>query len=182
MPSRLCAENRTCAALDTHIVTPTLHRHVRHFARLANCGVPSSGNKGRSMEYEGKFKEALEAIRQEGRYRVFADLKRRRGAFPAAQHFNGDEQPTPHHRLVLQRLPRHGPASGRHRRDARGDRFGRRRLRRHAQHLRHLPLSCRARGRAGRPARQGSGAPLHLGLRRQRRDAVDAGAASSRAR
>ena len=47
------------------------------------------------MEYEGKFKEALEAIRQEGRYRVFADLKRHRGAFPAAQHFKGEGQPRP---------------------------------------------------------------------------------------
>ena len=47
------------------------------------------------MEYEGKFKEALEAIRQEGRYRVFADLKRHRGEFPAAQHFRGDGQPRP---------------------------------------------------------------------------------------
>ena len=47
------------------------------------------------MEYASKFKDALEAIRQEGRYRVFADLKRHRGAFPAAQHFKGDGQPRP---------------------------------------------------------------------------------------
>ena len=40
------------------------------------------------MEYAAKFKEALQAIRQEGRYRIFADLKRRRGEFPAAEHFN----------------------------------------------------------------------------------------------
>ncbi len=47
------------------------------------------------MEYASKFKDALEAIRQEGRYRVFADLKRHRGAFPAAQHFKGEGQPRP---------------------------------------------------------------------------------------
>ena len=47
------------------------------------------------MEYARKFRDALEAIRQEGRYRVFADLKRHRGAFPAADHFKGDGQPRP---------------------------------------------------------------------------------------
>jgi len=38
------------------------------------------------VDYARHFKGALDAIRQEGRYRVFADLKRRRGAFPAADH------------------------------------------------------------------------------------------------
>ena len=39
------------------------------------------------MNYQGHFKSALEALRREGRYRVFADLKRRRGAYPTADHF-----------------------------------------------------------------------------------------------
>jgi 5-aminolevulinate synthase len=38
------------------------------------------------MNYQGQFKSALEALRREGRYRVFADLKRRRGAYPTADH------------------------------------------------------------------------------------------------
>lgn len=43
------------------------------------------------MDYASKFKDALEAVHREGRYRVFADLKRRRGSFPAADHFKPDE-------------------------------------------------------------------------------------------
>src|ERR1700761_1874540 len=37
-----------------------------------------------SFSYKSRFEEALQAIRQEGRYRVFADLKRIRGHFPQA--------------------------------------------------------------------------------------------------
>ena len=38
------------------------------------------------VDYARHFKASLDAIRREGRYRVFADVKRRRGAFPAAEH------------------------------------------------------------------------------------------------
>jgi 5-aminolevulinate synthase len=38
------------------------------------------------VDYAQRFKASLDAIRREGRYRVFADLKRHRGAFPAADH------------------------------------------------------------------------------------------------
>jgi 5-aminolevulinate synthase len=39
------------------------------------------------MDYEGYFRQHLEALHREGRYRVFADLKRRCGAYPEADHF-----------------------------------------------------------------------------------------------
>jgi 5-aminolevulinate synthase len=38
------------------------------------------------VEYGRIFAEALERLRSEGRYRVFADICRARGAFPAAEH------------------------------------------------------------------------------------------------
>src|SRR6476661_4442609 len=38
------------------------------------------------MNFEGLFQERLETLHQEGRYRIFTDLKRRRGFFPVADH------------------------------------------------------------------------------------------------
>src|SRR3970282_1149565 len=37
-----------------------------------------------TMDYDGKFTEALDRLRVEGRYRVFTDILRLRGAFPYA--------------------------------------------------------------------------------------------------
>jgi 5-aminolevulinate synthase len=39
------------------------------------------------MNFEDMVKRRLEALHREGRYRVFADLKRRRGCFPVADYF-----------------------------------------------------------------------------------------------
>lgn len=44
------------------------------------------------MNYTEKFQQALEAIHAEGRYRVFADLRRRCGAFPAADYYGSGTQ------------------------------------------------------------------------------------------
>jgi 5-aminolevulinate synthase len=42
------------------------------------------------MDYETYFREHLEALHREGRYRVFAELKRRCGTYPTAVQFTSD--------------------------------------------------------------------------------------------
>jgi 5-aminolevulinate synthase len=42
------------------------------------------------MHFERLLQQRLESLHREGRYRVFADLKRRRGSFPVADHFAAD--------------------------------------------------------------------------------------------
>ena len=39
------------------------------------------------MDYAKAFSRALQALKDEGRYRVFADIRRDRGHFPSARHF-----------------------------------------------------------------------------------------------
>src|SRR6185295_6997731 len=41
------------------------------------------------MNYEQKLSDALNVVKNEGRYRVFADVKRHRGAFPKADVIKG---------------------------------------------------------------------------------------------
>jgi 5-aminolevulinate synthase len=46
---------------------------------------------GKPMDYEAYFANELQSVREEGRYRVFTDIKRHRGKFPRATRFIGEE-------------------------------------------------------------------------------------------
>jgi 5-aminolevulinate synthase len=61
---------------------PQLHK-------LDARGLPHERANG--MEYGKFFRSSLDAIRAEGRYRVFADIKRQQGAFPTGEHFVGED-------------------------------------------------------------------------------------------
>lgn len=44
------------------------------------------------MDYQGALKRAINAVKSEGRYRVFADIVRRQGAYPEAVQYDGIDQ------------------------------------------------------------------------------------------
>jgi 5-aminolevulinate synthase len=46
-----------------------------------------------ATDYEKIFSDAVERVKIEGRYRVFQDIKRKRGAFPEAHHHSGGAEP-----------------------------------------------------------------------------------------
>ena len=50
--------------------------------------------KGTPMDFEAFFAGELDALRADGRYRVFTDIKRHRGRFPHATRFVADETQT----------------------------------------------------------------------------------------
>jgi 5-aminolevulinate synthase len=69
-------------AADGNLV-PTTKTEFR--TALGAASAPPEGSC-KLMDYQARFGEALEALTREGRYRVFADILRRKGEFPSAVH------------------------------------------------------------------------------------------------
>jgi 5-aminolevulinate synthase len=61
-----------------------------HVAAQSGEKQPRQVEETVTMDYAGRFKAALDQIKSEGRYRVFADLKRERGAFPSAKRYSAE--------------------------------------------------------------------------------------------
>src|SRR3954469_14412832 len=59
----------------------------RPLPRYLKAVGPSALNMG--FPYQARFRAALTGLRREGRYRVFADIVRRRGAYPQAELHDG---------------------------------------------------------------------------------------------
>ena len=59
----------------------------------AGCGISRNlQTREDKMDYEKFFKQELDVLRNEGRYRVFANLERRNGAFPRAMHHGSSDK------------------------------------------------------------------------------------------
>ena len=130
----------------------------------ANRQRPHRAFRRGASEAEGR--EALSRLRQS---RTQCAALSCRAVAPG----RGRREPARRDDLVLQRLSRHGRASGRRRGRRRRPWPAWRGRRRHAQHFRHAQPHRRVGARPRRPPSQGGGAGLHLRLDLQSRRHLD---------
>ena len=168
-PVRRCRRPRSHERARCGLLTGLLRypgRLPEGLASINAAGENKDMRQGLWMDYSGIFSKAIDQVRAEGRYRVFADLEREVGRFRArgVTGADGAREVTVwcsndylgmgQHPVVLegaaQALGGTVPAPA-------------------APATSPAPLPARAaRGRARGPARQGGGAAVHLGLCRQR--------------
>ena len=128
--------------------------------------------------YERIFRTAIAQLRNERRYREFADLERISGRFPYA-HWHSPAGL----RQVVVWCSNDYLGMGQHPAViAAMTEAVENRRRRHAQHFRHAPSCDPARARASVASRKRKRAPVHLGLRREPDRACDRRASASRGR
>src|SRR3954447_22687320 len=76
----------TCPGDDSAAATQ------RPMVMIMSLDYISARQKAKAMDFEGFFRERLDGLRAEGRYRLFADLERLAGRFPRAlDHRSGKE-------------------------------------------------------------------------------------------
>ena len=67
----------------------------KHRAKQTAGGIRLPSQKERRVNYEQVFDSAIDRLHSEGRYRVFIDILRNKGAFPNARCFAGHNGPKP---------------------------------------------------------------------------------------
>ena len=68
----------------TQVLRAATWRLVARYSHVDFAARRSQRNHVTSVDYKAAFQAAVDQVRDEGRYRVFADLKRRCGDFPRA--------------------------------------------------------------------------------------------------
>jgi hypothetical protein len=99
----------------------------------SNANPSHNDKRGSPMNFDKLFQAQLDQLKEEGNYRIFAELQRKCGDFPEGP--QPLRRPGRGHGLVLQRLSRDGPPPQGDRGDGQDGRGMRHRRRRHAQHL-----------------------------------------------
>ena len=68
---------------------------MKHSGWQALLFQPTGFNEQHDVNYDQIFDQAIDRLHEEGRYRVFIDIMRNKGAYPNARCFHGHNGPKP---------------------------------------------------------------------------------------